>query len=186
MHKTCPVKNSIVKRAVNVVKGPQKNHFLVKLIVRLPFCPCCVIAAAGFVAPLGPRALGFNGDSTGPRESGPGPGGDVVLTDISPVTFLLIPGRLLVVGRPTRSLWSLCLSNSGKLEKDVMSVPRACLRDFSCLDWTERKCCKSSCHLISSRTSFERLDRGPTVLTMGDKNKRQLRISGRTHGLGAI
>lgn len=152
-------------------------HFLVRLIVCLPFCACCVTAAVGFTPtpappPLAPLALGFNGESAG-LDNGPGPGGDVVIgIDISPVVvFLLIPGRLFVVGLPTLSLsplWSLCLSNSGKLEKDDSGMsdpdPRANLRDFSCLDWTERKCCRRSCHLISSRTSFERVDMGPTVL----------------------
>lgn len=140
-------------------------YFLVRLIVRLLFGACCAITAPGVkgVAPLEPRALGFNGERTGPRESGP-VGDDVALTDISPVTFLRIAGRPFTGGRPTRSLWSLCLSNSGKLEKDVMSVPSACRRAFSCFDCTERKCCSSSCHLISSRTSFDRVDMGPTVL----------------------
>ena len=42
--------------------------------------------------------------------------------------------------------------------KDVVSVPRAWRRAFSCLTWTVRKCCKSSCHLMSSRPSLERVE----------------------------
>ena len=44
-------------------------------------------------------------------------------------------------------------------------MPRACLRAFSCLTWTARKCWRSSCHLMSSLPSLERVDeRLPTAL----------------------
>lgn len=45
------------------------------------------------------------------------------------------------------------------------ALPSAWRRAFSCLICTVRKCWRSSCHLMSSRPSLERVDeRFPTVL----------------------
>ena len=53
----------------------------------------------------------------------------------------------------------------GYAVNEVISVPRACRRAFSCFICTARKCCSSSCHLMSSRASLERVEeRLPTVL----------------------
>lgn len=47
----------------------------------------------------------------------------------------------------------------------LSALPSAWRRAFSCLICTVRKCWRSSCHLMSSRPSLERVDeRFPTVL----------------------
>ena len=57
----------------------------------------------------------------------------------------------------------------------MTSVPSACLRAFSCFIWTVRKCWRSSCHLMSSLPSLERVEeRFPTVLSF-DVNGRTKR-----------
>lgn len=108
---------------------------------------------------LWPRARGFNGDSTLPdREggrTGPSP----------PVTFRRIGGRVDdgAVGIITGMF--VGFSPLVKPENGVVSVPKACLRAFSCLPCTDRKCESNSCHFISSRPNLERVDEMfPTVL----------------------
>ena len=57
----------------------------------------------------------------------------------------------------------------GYAVNEVISVPRACRRAFSCFICTARKCCSSSCHLMSSRASLERVEeRLPTVLVSSE------------------
>jgi len=105
---------------------------------------------------LGPLALGFNGDRTfrGGIETGSG-------GTSPPVTFRRKGGREAEdPGRPTpvSAGFSVVAANP---EKGVVSAPNACRRAFSCLDWTDRKWRSSSCHLISSRPSLDRVERGP-------------------------
>jgi len=80
-----------------------------------------------------------------------------------PVTRRRIEGReTAIVGRfpPMSRDLSVVVE---KPEEGVVSVPNACRRAFSCLPWTDRKWRRSSCHLISSRPSLDRVDRGPAV-----------------------
>lgn len=138
--------------------------FLVKVIVR-GGCFCCPADGRGFtgVEPC-VLALGLRGDKTVLGESVLG-GGAAVLggTIISPVTLLRTGG--LPDGRPTRSFCSVGLISSSDKPMNDVSPPRARRRAFSCLDCTDRKCCNSSCHLISSRpASFERVGNVPTDL----------------------
>lgn len=148
--------------------------FLVKLIDGRCFCACCVNAAIALFAalPCPTRARGLRGDSTLPRANGDvGPDctgvafAAAALTVISPVTLRRIRG--LPPGRPMRSVGSLGRSTSekkGESDSDV-SAPMACRLAFSCFDCTARKCCNSSCHLISSRPILDRVFKPPpTVL----------------------
>jgi len=78
-----------------------------------------------------------------------------------PVTLRRMGGREpAVVGRfpPTSVDLSVVAENP---ENGIVSAPNACRRAFSCLAWTERKWRRSSCHLISSRPSLDRVERGP-------------------------
>jgi hypothetical protein len=121
--------------------------------------------------------LGFNGESAPDDEGGliipasdnppttpPPPGG--------PITFLL-PGPPPVF-LPTPKPGELACEEPGlarsrsfakSSESGEESTPRFCLLAFSCLAWTERKCWRSSCHLISSLPNFDRVEEMlPTVL----------------------
>jgi hypothetical protein len=110
---------------------------------------------------LCPLALGFKGDKTfrGGILTGGGRG-----RPSPPVTLRRIGGREpAVVGRfalPSAG-FSVVAENP---EKGVVSAPNACRRAFSCFAWTVRKWRSSSCHLISSRPSLDRVARGPTDL----------------------
>ena len=104
------------------------------------------------------RALGFNGDKAPLL-----PGMETGLSGISPVTRLRTDGAL--TGRLALSaLGSIGFSNSMKSDCVVASVPKASRRAFSCLDCTNRKCERSSCHLISSRPSLDLVIRDPAAL----------------------
>jgi hypothetical protein len=84
-----------------------------------------------------------------------------------PVTLRRMGGREpAVVGRfpPTSVDLSVVAENP---ENGIVSAPNACRRAFSCLAWTERKWRRSSCHLISSRPSLDRVERGPADLWSG-------------------
>jgi hypothetical protein len=109
---------------------------------------------------LWPLALGFKGDKTLRGGTATGGGG----RPSPPVTLRRIGGREpTVVGRlalPSAGL-SVVAENP---EKDVVSAPNACRRAFSCFAWTVRKWRSSSCHLISSRPSLDRVARGPADL----------------------
>ena len=91
-----------------------------------------------------------------------------------PVTLRRIGGREPAVGGrlalPSAGL-SVVAENP---EKGVVSAPNACRRAFSCFAWTVRKWRSSSCHLISSRPSLDRVARGPAdlwVVVSGFHNK---------------
>lgn len=109
----------------------------------------------------GPFArLGFSGDSAPARDC---VGGGVGAGGISPVTRLRNGARPLVPEPPEGAL--LNRSVSMRSVNGVLSPPSACLRAFSCLICTDRKWERSSCHLISSLPSFDRVfDRFGPVL----------------------
>lgn len=137
------------------------NHdFLFNVNVRGGCFPCACPGNVGLVGgcafarldasnPL--RAFGFSGESTPLVREGGRAG--------SPVTLRRIGGRSAGVDVATggggfaggRSL----IENPAK---GVVSVPSACRRAFSCRPWTSRKCARSSCHLMSSRPSLDRVD----------------------------
>lgn len=139
--------------------------------IERPRCFCaCVKTAAGFrfegalvleaMSPVkapGTLALGFKGDSA-PALDEAGCIGTILLgTVTSPVTRLRIGGRPVGVDLPfSKSL----IFSSGKPRIGDESFPKACLLDFSCFAWTDRKWRRSSCHLISSRLIFDRVPRG--------------------------
>ena len=118
--------------------------------------------------------LGFNGDNAPGLEEGPIipdsdnptpiPGGPTTfLLPRPPLTFLLPPNP----GGPVCEEAGLVRSRSfaRSSESGEESAPRFCLLAFSCLAWTERKCWRSSCHLISSLLNFDRVEEMvPTVL----------------------
>jgi len=162
---------------------PIPFYFLTKLSDRLGFCAklfvggfCC---GAGPPPPSNPFCLdlGFSGDSTPVLEGGlniptsgnpPPPGGPITLFLPRPPTpaFLLAPNP----GRPAcDEPWLvLSLSFAKSSERGDKSTPRFCLLAFSCLAWTERKCWRSSCHLMSSLPNFDRVaETPPTVDDFG-------------------
>lgn len=133
--------------------------------------------------------LGFNGDSTPVLEGGliipasgspPPPGG--------PITFLLPrppPPEFLPAPNPggpacEELVLTLSLSFAKSSESGEKSAPRFCLLAFSCLAWTERKCWRSSCHLISSLPSFDRVEEiFPTVLHQEFSENPQIKVQQR-------
>lgn len=116
------------------------------------------------VNPLGTLAFGFKGDNA-PLLLATGGAGEMAFGNSPPVTLRRMGGRPAVGARPGLSpINSPSLSKSGNPEIVDVSAPSACRRAFSCLACTERKCRSSSCHLMSSRPIFERLDIGPIVL----------------------
>lgn len=152
----------------------RKTRYFRLRVVRC-FCICCAIPALTDPTCAGapPLALGFKGDNA-PLLLGTALG----FIGSSPVTLLRRGVRPTVTGRPALSppepaggppAKSPALSPSEKSEYGVVSVPRACLLAFSCLAWTDRKCCRSSCHLISSLPIFDLVDRGPTDLLNAQK-----------------
>lgn len=109
-------------------------------------------------------ALGLSGDNA----PGLGVGTAVGLSGSSPVTLLRSGVRPTARGREVLSI-PRPLPPGGspasiKSEDIEASVPSVCRRAFSCLACTNRKCDKSSCHLISSRPSLDLEANGPTVL----------------------
>ena len=125
-------------------------------------------------------ALGFNGDSTflggAPTPVLAPPAVTLEGSGMSPVTLRRIGGRILDVPCPGCCFPAPALTPRAEVsppppdfsenpENDAVSVPpSACRRAFSCFAWTERKCRRSSCHLISSRPSLDRVASGPAVL----------------------
>ena len=109
--------------------------------------PACVAIAVD--KPPCPRARGFKGDSA--RGGGRAlPSVPVILRLIGGLALAFVPLGIVEV--------PVACTPFGKSKGDSRSsLPRACLRDFSCLFWTDRKCDKSSAHLISSRPSFDRV-----------------------------
>lgn len=81
--------------------------------------------------------------------------------ETSPVTLLLIGGRMTLLGL---SVVSASFSSGRAPRTGEPSVPIACRRAFSCFAWMERKCASNSCHLISSLPILERPARVPVVL----------------------
>jgi len=163
------------------IKSSRFAYFLAKLSDRFCFCtsPPADGGLCGGAVPPPPSNpfcldLGFNGDRTPVLEGGriiptsgnpPPPGG--------PITFLLPgppPPRFFPApnpGGPPCEDAGLVRSRSfaRSSESGEESAPKFCLLAFSCLAWTERKCWRSSCHLISSRPSFDRVEEiFPTVL----------------------
>jgi len=166
------------------IKSPRFAYFLAKLSDRFCFCtsPPAVGGLCGGATPPPPSNpfcldLGFNGDRTPVLDGGriiptsgspPPPGG--------PITFLLPgppPPEFFPAPNPSgppcedpglvRSRSFARSSESGE-----ESAPRFCLLAFSCLAWTERKCWRSSCHLISSLPNFDRVEEiFPTVDAFG-------------------
>lgn len=148
---------------------------LPKLIVRFCFWVCCDVGVVGLsgnggpaiwllnalaVSPLCPLDLGFKGDNAPLLK-----GNIVVLTPGSlpaPVALRRIGGRAprFVPGPDVE----VSFGRSANAGTGLVSAPIACLLDFSCRFWTERKCVRSSCHFISSRPIFERVDSGPNDL----------------------
>ena len=102
--------------------------------------------------PEGPRALGFRGESAPARPPG---------TTLS-VTLRRICGRADcppdddgALALPIE-LWLAAPPVAPKEEvKELLSLWR---RAFSCLACSDRKCVRSSCHLISSRPNLDRDD----------------------------
>lgn len=131
----------------------------------LVVCVCAVVGLCGLSAEgmMPPLDLGFKGDNTFR-------GGTVIAGNVGtslPVTFRRIAGRAAADegGRPgprEESAGFSCAAENP--EKGVESAPNACLRDFSCLPCTDLKCRRSSCHLMSSRPSLDRVERGPADL----------------------
>jgi len=118
------------------------------------------------------RALGFNGDSAPglgggpiiPASDNPTPGGPITfLLPRPPLTFLPPPNPDGPVCEEAGLVRSRSFARSS--ESGEESAPRFCLLAFSCLAWTERKCWRSSCHLISSLPNFDRVEEMlPTAL----------------------
>ena len=111
-----------------------------------------------------PLDLGFKGDNAF-RGSTVIAAGNVGMS--LPVTFRRIAGRVAADegGRPGPRAGSVVFScGAENPENGVVSAPNACLRDFSCLLCTDLKCRRSSCHLMSSRPSLDRVERGPADL----------------------
>jgi len=147
-------------------------YFLAKLSVRFCFCtspPGCggLCGGTGPPPPSNPFCLdlGFNGDNAPGLEGGPiipasdnpTPGGPITfLLPRPPPTFLLPPNP----GGPVCEGPGLVRSRSfaRSSESGEESAPRFCLLAFSCLAWTDRKCWRSSCHLISSLPNFDRVE----------------------------
>lgn len=111
---------------------------------------------------LCPRARGFRGESMGPVLEG---GLASVLSPL-PVTFRRIGGLVPdeVVGAnpdplpPAVGVVTVLGANFSPLSgENVSSAPIVCLRAFSCLLCNALKWVRSSCHLISSRPSFDRV-----------------------------
>jgi hypothetical protein len=151
---------------IGVCKTRPRNHFLGILLIRFCFGGCdAKEAVVPFCTAAPTLALGLSGDNV----PGLGVGTAVGLSGSSPVTLLRsgvrptarerealsVPGPL----PPNGSLASI------KSEGVEVSVPSACRRAFSCLAWTNRKCDKSSCHLISSRPILDLVVNVPTVLS---------------------
>ena len=120
----------------------------------------CGLSEEGAMLPLD---LGFKGDNAFR-------GGTATEANVGaspPVTFRRIAGRVGADegGRPGPREGSAIFScGAEKPENGVVSAPSACLRDFSCLLCTDLKCRRSSCHLMSSRPSLDRVERGPADL----------------------
>ena len=132
----------------------------------------CVAIAAD--SPLCPRALGFSGDNAR--------GGSRALASApAPVTLLLIGGRVagpvpFVVPDGCAAVWTPLGKSEGASKS---SLPSACLRDFSCLFWTDRKWDRSSDHLISSRFSLDRVAEITEVLQNTTLSRQYKRMIGR-------
>lgn len=119
---------------------------------------------------LCPRARGFRGESMGPDLEG---GLASVLSPL-PVTFRRMGGLVVdevVVAKPEPlppavGVVTVLGANFSPLSgENDSSAPIACLRAFSCLLCSVLKWVRSSCHLISSRPSFDRVvDMFPTDL----------------------
>lgn len=91
------------------------------------------------------RALGFNGDKAG---------GLVGSTTCPSLTFRRTVGRPgATLGPPT----TLIDGRVSTVNPDGPSPPNACRRAFSCRICTARKWERSSCHLMSSRASLDRV-----------------------------
>lgn len=160
-------------------RNPRSIYFFTKLSDLFGFCTKVLADGVcnGARPPLGNPFcldLGFSGESTPDLEGGriiptsgnpPPPGGPITFLLPRPLlpTFLTAPSP----GGPAceEPGLVLALSFAKSSESGEESAPRFCLLAFSCLAWTERKCWRSSCHLISSRPSFDRVEViFPTVL----------------------
>lgn len=159
---------------------PRITYFLTKLSDR--FCFCAKLLADGVCGGAGPPPLsnpfcldlGFSGDSTPDLEGGliiptsgnpPPPGGPITFLLPRPPlpAFLPAPNPGWPACEEPELVWSLSFAKSS--ERGEKSAPRFCLLAFSCLAWTERKCWRSSCHLMSSLPNFDRVEEiFPTVL----------------------
>lgn len=161
-------------------KSPRSAYFLAKLSVRFCLCtnpPGCggLCGGAGPPPPSNPFCLdlGFNGDNAPALEGGPIPDSANPPTPGGPSTFLLprppppVPLPAPNTGGPACEEAGLVRSRSfaRSSESGEESAPRFCLLAFSCLAWTERKCWRRSCHLISSLPNFDRVEEMfPTAL----------------------
>lgn len=110
---------------------------------------CAVFAR---LSPL--RAFGFSGESTALVREGGRAGSP-------PVTLRRIGGRRDDGGVDVDTAGGGIAGGRSLIENPangVVSVPSACRRAFSCRPWTSRKWASSSCHLMSSRPSLDRVD----------------------------
>lgn len=115
-------------------------------------------------------ALGFNGDNTVGRDGGA----------TCSLTFRRMGGRPPgPVPRLEPPPLALTDDRESTVKPDGPSPPEVCRRAFSCRICTVRKCDSSSCHLISSRPSLDRVAAVETPL-------REEKPSTNNHGLNAV
>lgn len=143
---------------------PHNHDFRFNVNVRGGCFPCVCPGSVGLVgrcaafarldarSPL--RAFGFSGESTPLVREGGRAGSP-------PVTLRRIGGRSDDGGAGVDIAGGGFAGGRSLIEnpaKGVVSVPSACRRAFSCRPWTSLKWARSSCHLMSSRPSLDRVD----------------------------